>query len=193
VSHAADESRPIPRRAWYLAAIVPALVGLAGAWLFFWPRLASVDDGVIRMVVPGKIAMALQPGSYTVFHEYRAVVGGRYYETPEVSGLRVVVTTAQGTPVELGGAAETRYTLPGHSGVSLLTFDIDTPGSYILSAGYADKNGPETVLAVGQGFIRRLFGLIGGTIAIAFAGLGSTIAIASVTYVKRRRAREAKP
>jgi hypothetical protein len=193
VSGPGDGRDMMPGRSWYLVALFVALVGIGGAWMFVSPRIASIDDGVIRMVAPGKITMALQPGSYTLFHEYKAVVDGRYYETPEVTGLRIIVVNAQGNPVELGSATDTRYTLPGHAGVSLLAFDIDAPGTYTLSASYADPNGPETVLAVGQGFIRRLFGLIGGTIAIAFAGVGSAIAIASVTYVKRRRAREAKP
>jgi hypothetical protein len=183
----------MPSRSWYLVALFVALVGFGGAWMFVWPRVASIDDGVIRMVAPGKITMALQPGSYTLFHEYKAVIDGRYYETPEVTGLHVIVANAQGDPVALGSATDTRYTLPGHAGVSLLAFDITAPGTYMLSASYADPNGPETVLAVGQGFIWKLFGLIGGTIAIAFAGIGSAIAIASVTYVKRRSAREAKP
>jgi len=47
------------------------------------------------------------------------------------------------------------------------------------------------VLAVGQGVVGRIFGLVLGTIAIAFTGIGAGIAVASVTYVKRRRAREA--
>jgi hypothetical protein len=72
----------------------------------------------------------------------------------------------------------------------LLEFDTDARGDYRLSATYGAGNGPETVLAVGQGFIWRMFGIILTTIMIAFVSAGSGIAIASVTYVKRRRAGE---
>jgi hypothetical protein len=181
----------VPSRRWYLVALVIAACGLGGAALFFFPRLAVLDQGVIRMVAPGETVMALQSGAYTVFHEYSSVLDGRYYEARDVSGLRIAVANLTGVPVALRGAADTRYALAGHQGVSVLAFDIDTPGDYRLTAAYELKNGPETVLAVAQGFIGRVFALILGTIAIAFVTVGTGVAIASVTYVKRRRAREA--
>jgi hypothetical protein len=183
----------MPGRRRYLVALLLALIGAGGAAIFLLARLPSLDEGLVRMVAPGEMAIDLQPGSYTIFHEYRSVFDGQLYQSDDVSGLRVAVSAAAGKPIALTGAAETRYSLNGHSGVSVAAFEIDTPGRYTLIAAYRDKPGPEAVLAVGQGVIGKIFGLVLGTIAIAFAGIGGGIAMASVTYVKRRRAREAKP
>jgi len=120
------------------------------------------------------------------------VLDGRYYEARDILGMHVVVASEAGEQIALRGALATRYELTGHKGVSVLAFDIDAPGNYRLKAAYEVGNGPETVLAVGQGFIGRLFTLILGTIGIAFITAGGGVAIASVTYVKRRRARETR-
>ncbi len=183
----------MPSRRWYLAALILVLAGLCGAALFLWPRLQTLDATLTRMVAPGEKKMTLQRGSYTVYHEYRSVVDGRYYESNDISGLRVAVRTPAGELVALRGAVNTTYNISGHSGVSLLDFDIDVPGTYTLAAAYGDRPGPEAVLAVGQGFVGRIFALILGTLAIAVASAGTGIAIASITYVKRRRAAEGKP
>ena len=181
----------MPSRRWYFAALLLALTGAAGAAIFLWARLPSLDADMVRMVAPGELAMDLQPGSYTIFHEYRSFFGGQFYESNDVSGLRVGISAAAGEAVTLTGATDARYTMNGHSGVSVAAFEINFPGRYILNAAYRDRKGPEAVLAVGQGVVGRIFGLVLGTIAIAFTGIGAGIAVASVTYVKRRRAREA--
>jgi hypothetical protein len=183
----------MPGRRWYLVALLLALLGAGAAAIFLMARLPSLDAGLVRMVVPGEMAMDLQRGSYTIFHEYRSVFDGRLFESDNVSGLRVTVSAAAGEPVSLTGATDTRYSLNGHSGISLAAFEVDTPGRYTLVAAYRDRQGPEAVLAVGRGIIGKIFGLVLATIAIALAGIGGGIALASVTYVKRRRAREAKP
>jgi hypothetical protein len=183
----------MPGRRGYLVALLLALIGASAAAIFLLARLPSLDEGLVRMVAPGEMAMELHPGRYTIFHEYRSVVDGRLFQSDDVSGLRVAVSAAAGKAIALTGAMEARYSLNGHAGVSVAAFDVDTPGRYTLSAAYRDKQGPEAVLAVGEGVIGKIFGLVLGTIAIGLAGIGGGIAVAAVTYVKRRRAREVKP
>jgi hypothetical protein len=180
----------MPGRVWYLIAVFVALFGFGCAALFFWSRFDGLTESLIRMSVPGEASIALGPGTYTVFHEYSSVLDGRLYEARDISGLDVTITNPTGEKLALRGAANTRYELAGHKGVSLLEFDADARGGYRLKATYGAGNGPETVLAVGQGFIWRMFTIILTTIGIAFVGAGSGIAIASVTYVKRRRVGE---
>jgi hypothetical protein len=180
-------------RRWYLVALVLALVGAGGAYLFFFMRLQSVDAALTRMVAPGEVEITLQSGSYTLFHEYRSVLNGRYYESDDVSGLNLHINSSNGEPIALRGRANTNYEIAGRSGVSVADFDIDEPGTYTFVAAYNQRKGPEAVLAVEQGVIGKIFGLVLGSIAIAFAGVGGGIAVASITYVKRRRAREVKP
>ncbi len=76
------------------------------------------------------------------------------------------------------------------SGVSVFDFSVDSPGEYVFSAKYpADQEGPETVLTVGHGFVKKLLVTILGGLGMMFGGLGLAAAIAVITFVKRLRAR----
>jgi uncharacterized RDD family membrane protein YckC len=94
----------MPSRRWYLVGLLVAVLGLGGAALYLFSRLAAIDDGVTRMVVPGETMMTLQPGTYTVFHEYSSLVDGRYYEAHDIAGLCVTVADPAGTPIALRNA-----------------------------------------------------------------------------------------
>src|SRR5437763_16841386 len=107
----------MPGRLGYLVALLLALLGAGGAAIFLLARLPSLDEGLVRMVALGEMAMDLQPGRYTIFHEYRSVVDGRLYQSADVSGLRVTVSPTAGEPIALKGAAEARYSINGHAGV----------------------------------------------------------------------------
>jgi len=65
---------------------------------------------------------------------------------------------------------------------------VDQPGTYEFAAWYIKGQGPEIVLAIGQGFTGKLMRTIGGGIAILFGSGAVGIGIAVVTFRKRRRA-----
>lgn len=183
----------MPGRKWYLIAAGVFFLGGILAAGFVFLRLSGLKDEMPQIVVPGSAEIVLgEPGSYTIFHEAESVVGGRYYAAADVSGLSVEVVSAatgQAIPLEAAGA-NTTYSLGGRSGRSVLGFDIDEPGAYQITGSYADgRSEPETVLAVGHGFGRKLLLTIVGAIGIGFLAAGLALAIAIVTFVKRRRAR----
>src|SRR4026209_1626844 len=90
-------------RLWYVVAGVIALAGLVTAALYVVPRIGMVDQGAIRIVMPGSAVLGLDtPGSYTIFHERRSVVDGRYYASDSVDGLKVTLADPRGPP---GGPA----------------------------------------------------------------------------------------
>jgi len=65
---------------WFVVAGLSALASLAGALLHVVPRLTAVDERLIRVVVPGSAVLTLdKPGSYTIYHEKKSTVDGRYY------------------------------------------------------------------------------------------------------------------
>lgn len=85
--------------------------------------------------------------------------------------------------------ASSTYNFAGRSGASAFVFDVDAPGTYRLTAGYDDgRPQPETVLAVGTGFISGLFSTIALSGGIALAGTGLAMAIFIVVLLRRRRA-----
>lgn len=182
-----------PSRWYYALAALVLVAGIASWVLLLVGGLGSFADSLTQVVVPGKHDIALaEPGVYTVFYEHESVVGGRVYATGErLPGLQVTLASrATGAPVVLSRASTSaRYSLGGRSGVSLLEFRIEQAGSFELSAWYPGPDGgPEVVLAVGRGFTTRLLGTILGSLGIFFGSAAAAVAIAAVTFVKRRKA-----
>ncbi|HUP00608.1 MAG TPA: hypothetical protein VM737_03685 [Gemmatimonadota bacterium] len=185
----------MPGRKWYLIAVVVFILGGILAAAFAFLQLRGLGDEMPQIVVPGSAELVLEePGAYTIFHEAESFVDGRYYSAADVSGLSVEVLSAetgQAVPLEPSGA-NTTYSLGGRSGRSVLGFEIEAPGAYRFTGSYDDgRSEPQTVLAVGHGFGRKLVLTIVGTIGIGFLAAGLAIAIAVITFVKRRRARRA--
>lgn len=88
---------------WFVVAGLIALTGFAGALFYLMPRLVAADAGMIRTVVPGNAVLTLaKAGPYTIYHEKRSTVDGRYYASDTVSGLRLRLSDeATGAPVTL--------------------------------------------------------------------------------------------
>jgi hypothetical protein len=171
---------------WFAAAGLIAIAGFVCAGLYLWPRLGSVDAGMIRIVVPGSATVTLdKPGTYTIFHEKQSVVDGRYYASDTVAGLRVdLVADTGGAPVPVEPSGGTSYSVGGRQGVSIFAFTIDRPGRYRLTTSLT--NG-QAVLAIGQGMLGAIFKLVSGTIAIVFAGLAIAGIIVGLTIWQRSK------
>lgn len=181
----------MPGRYWYAVAVLIVVSGGVAAGLLLWSRLANLEPGLTRLVVPGSALIELpEAGAYTIFHESRSVIEGRIYATENVAGRRSE-GTGEAMPLTEPSWSSS-YSLGGHTGESVLSFELARPGRYRLSASYPDGRGePQTVLAVGSGFVSRLLTTIFGVIAIGFASFGAAAAIGVVTFLKRRRAMHA--
>jgi hypothetical protein len=182
-------------RWWYVVAGVIALAGLVAAALYVLPRIGAVDRGTLRAVMPGSVMLILDtPGTYTIFHERRSVVDGRYYASESADGLKVTLADPRGAPVALvEPAMSSSYHIGNREGQSILAFDITEPGRYRLSASLANGAAePKMVLAVSQGLIGGLFRLVFTTLGIAFAGFGLAGLLVAVVAWRRSKA-VAKP
>lgn len=177
---------------WFVVAGLIALAGFASALFYVMPRLGAADAGMIRVVVPGNAVLTLdKAGQYTIYHEKKSTVDGRYYASETVSGLRLRLTDeATGTPVKLTEpAVAANYTIGNKTGSSIYAFTIDRAGRYRLAADLAEgRSEPKAVLAIEQGMLGEMFSLIFGTMAIAFAGLGVAGAIVLVVLWRRSKA-----
>jgi len=182
----------MPGRLWYAVALAAFLAGAAGAALFLLPRIQALQERLTRVVVPATVDLRLErPGAYTIFHEPQSVVGGTLYHAEVISGLTVALhEAASGRGLALAQpGATTSYSFGGRSGTSIFDFEIAEPGDYRLSADYADgRSEPRTVLAVGQGVVGGLFGAILGALGIGLVGFAAAVAIAAITFLKRRSA-----
>lgn len=179
----------------YVLGALCLATGMAFAGWFVWSELAALQTAFIRVVVPGSAELTLNdPGTYTIFHEAESVVDGQLYSAPNIAGLTVTVTSASdGKPVPMTvPVASSTYTVGGHSGRSVFAVTIAQPGKYRLTATYAaGKNGPQTVLAISQGFAWGLVKTILGALVATFAGFGAALALVLTTFFRRRRMQRA--
>ena len=161
---------------WFVLAGAIALAGLVAAALYAMPRIAEVDQGTIRIVVPGSTVLSLdRPGTYTIFHERRSVVNGIYYASDSANGLRVtVVAEGSGAHVALTQPRmSSSYEIGGREGKSILAFDVTEPGRYRLTASLESGAAqPKIVLAISRGLIGSVFRIVLTTLGIAFGGVG---------------------
>jgi hypothetical protein len=189
------ELRVKPGRWYYVLAGLVFGAGLAAFGVLIFSGLSSLTGGLTQVVVPGQHELILpETGAYTVFHEYRSVVGNKMYSMAPggISGLQCsLASKATGEQIPLSRSTmNSTYSMGSRSGASVFGFRIDSPGTYVFSAQYPPgEEGPEAVLSVGHGFVKQLLVTILGGLAIMFGTVGAAAAIAVTTFVKRRRAR----
>ncbi|MGH8874121.1 MAG: hypothetical protein ACRDVM_02555, partial [Acidimicrobiia bacterium] len=144
---------------------------------------------------PGQAEIVLdEAGAHTIFHEYRSTVDGRVFVAdPQPSGLVVRVEAPSGDALQLSPpSGNFEYNLGGRSGIAVLTFDAPSPGRYLLAAGYPEGAvEPQVVLAVGGRLGGTLARSVGVGIGVPLASFLLGVLIAVVTFIKRRRAKEA--
>lgn len=149
---------------WYYA--LPILIFIFGMIIFFVISLSSIIDKNTRVVIPGKSDIVLKDtGTYTIYNEYRSVIDGKIYYTPQdISGLQCrLISKGTGESINIyPPRGYSKYTFGSYEGVSVFSFNIEQPGVYELSGEYpAGKGGSEMVLSVSHGsggeFIVTLF------------------------------------
>jgi hypothetical protein len=183
-------------RRWYVVALVVFLVGAGVLGAFLWTRLGSLGEELRQMVAPGAADMLLaEPGTYTVFHETVSTFDGRIYRSGDIAGLVVAVRGGGGGTLAVRPpAASMTYSLAGREGVAIAAFDVTEPGWHRITA--ATEGGRQLspfVLALGRDFGTKLAGTVLGGLGILFGTLAVAVAIASVTYMHRRRLRRPAP
>lgn len=179
----------------YLIGVLIAFAGLILGIVIIASGASGIAGGLQQVRVPGEATLQLdEAGTYTIFHEQRSSLDGVVYSDTDVTGLSVTVTGPQGQKVPLNApAASTTYAAGGREGYGMLTFDVETPGPYIIRASYpAGRTGDTAVLAVGSGFMKGLFGTVFGALAAIFGGFVIGLIVFIMTYVRRRPVRRAR-
>jgi len=179
-----------------IVGLVVSIVGFAIFTVFLITRISDLTPD-IQVVVPGTHEIQLEEsGKYTVFYEYRSVVDNKVYSTGEsLSGMIVTLQSkedSQEVAMSRPSGSST-YETGGRAGVSVLEFEIEEPGTYILTADYSGgRSGPDIVLAIGKfnilSTILVALGIFFGTLIV---GGGTVIFGAVITvraFLKRRKA-----
>ncbi|MDY6834636.1 MAG: zinc ribbon domain-containing protein [Chloroflexota bacterium] len=138
--------------AWFYA-LGPAIIvitSIVAIVLLFISLLATPET---RFSVPGTHEVALDySGEYILFYEYKSSVDGITYSTgatpPDMIVSLQSSDDAQTIPLSTGSGTYS-YDIGDRAGVSMFEFEIDEPGTYIISAEYSDgSTEPPVVFAV---------------------------------------------
>ncbi len=179
-----------------IGGVAVSIVGFVIFGVFLFNRLSDLAPD-IQVVVPGTHEIQLEEsGKYTVFYEYRSVVDNKVYSTGEsLSGMIVTLQSkkdfrevAMSRP-----SGSTTYEIGGRAGVSVLEFEIDEPGTYLLTADYAAANsGPDVVFAIGKSNILSTvliaLGIFFGTLIVGGGTVIVGVVIIVRAFLKRRKA-----
>ncbi|HEU4492223.1 MAG TPA: DUF2510 domain-containing protein [Jiangellales bacterium] len=177
-----------PSRAWYwlagalvVGAVVLAAVGLVLGLTSFDRRI----DEMQRVPLPGTGEVTFtDAGRYDLYYEG---VGAGEGEVPAFTVSLLPVDG--GEPVQIGGDEGTvTYTFGGRSGIRVGSFEIDSPGRYVLEADADGTVVGPAELAVGRGLGRSIAGplllALGGALILFLLG----VVLALVVALRRRSA-----
>jgi hypothetical protein len=139
--------------------------------------------------VPGQAELVLdEPGTYTIFHEYRSMLDGRVSAVSGVSGLLIEVRARPGGDVlVLESAPGLIYDTGDRAGRSLFKLGVAAAGRYQVAASYSEgRVEPRTVLAIGHNFAegRTATRLMAEAFAFGSVALAGIVALA---VFRRRR------
>ena len=140
-------------RSGLILIVVGLVLGAIAGGIFAYGMWKFVsDDMVARDVVPGTVAMTIdEPGTYTVYYEYRSTLNRRIISTPQQPpGFDMTLRDAAGAEVALEPTRGTyTYEAPSRAGRSVASFDTHQPGDYTLEVATTGR-GQEYVITVGQ-------------------------------------------
>ena len=180
-----------PSRLYYLLSVIVLLAGIGVLAWRISSMVAALAAPPLQVVAPGKGLVVLEkPAKYTICYEYRSVLNGKVYHTPQsIPALEcrmVLQATGEQLPLEAMRGSYT-YTFGSRAGVGIWNVRVDRPGTYELSAWYPEGvEGPEqVVLAVHEvNILAMVFGILAAVLAFLLC-LGGAAAIFIVTLVRR--------
>jgi hypothetical protein len=177
-----------PSRSWYVVAAA-ALVGALG-WVAAGAVLGSraVDrqvDGFQRVALPGETVVTFsRPGGYVLYLE-SPISNATIESNPTFTASLVPVSGGQEVPMRDYGNA-IGYRANGYDGWPARTFQIDTPGRYVLSGDAGVERGRPNLAVggtTGATMLRSAVLTAIGAVALVVGG----VALAVVVALRRRR------
>jgi hypothetical protein len=166
--------------------VAAGAVVAAGVWIGIGlSRVAARVKAFERVQIPGEHELMLgQPGGYLI-----------YYEGPGAD-QGVVLSCFNVTLTPTDGKAQVRissyegsltYSVGGHAGFAVFTFEIDEPRVFLLNLEYGGEGPTPSQVAVGASIAPTIVATVVGGIAWFLAA----VVVAVVVLLQRRRARRA--
>jgi len=170
---------------WYWVPVALVLAGIAlGAILpVGLARLASKVESLHRVVMPGRVELALPAGKTTLYVEQKSRVDGEVYEVAEHFNFRCGVSDLTGKPIALEkSSSSVEYTVRDYAGSSAFDLHPDAAGTYVLSC----KAPHPFVIAVGGGVGTPIVPSLLGVMILVPLGVCAYIVVLVLRILGRR-------
>ena len=173
----------IPGLGWYALAGAIFVGGLAVAALLVW-RFVGAFEPPARFLAPGTFEVSIaRPGSYLVWHEHRAVYGGRTFDVAPAmpQGTRYTVQAPDGQLLEVqpyfGMSSE------GSDGrsVSVAQFDAALVGVYRMAV---EGSFEPRVMAVGPNRLWPILKFAAEVSVLVIGALGLAVAVGLYGFLR---------
>ncbi len=172
---------------WYGVGALVIIAGMAASVFGALGDFKSLQTAFVRIVVPGSDDLHLsKPGPYVIYYEYRSVVNGEIFDTPETTDIKCSIVGRAGQAVEIVPAGlNAEYDFGGRSGKAIAQFSAPDAGIYVINCDYAGTKGGRIVLAIAPPVAAEFIASFFKWLALAFASLGLGLIILIVTLVRR--------
>lgn len=194
-----------PGRVWYVVAAVIGVGGVAaGIYLAVGQSSRAIQD-MVDLAAPGEATVVFdEPGSYTVFHEYRTADGPALASSivafSSELDIEVVHADTDGQADVSWPFGNVSYTFGEVSGTNVAVIRITRPGPHRVTAHMDTAPGAAPVLlridasgAMGIGFFGALMGGIVLALASAMFAALLAVGVAVSRYLTGRRGRDRPP
>ncbi|HEY5926974.1 MAG TPA: hypothetical protein VIV11_35045 [Kofleriaceae bacterium] len=166
-------------RWWYLAALVPLVIGAVIGILAFGRLIESIE-GMQRMVAPGQQAFTLAAGDHIIYAESKSTVDGVAYVNDKGS-VKCSLHAADGKAIEIKNhSGKLKYSMSGYSGGAIFDFTMPRDGTATLDC---ETDEGKVVLAIGPSLAMSI---VVGVLPIV---LGLVGAVATFFVIRRKRKR----
>ncbi len=174
-----------PRALWYWIGAACIVAGLVAAVVLGVRSVVGADDKIDsfpRVDIPGRATIDLEPGTYTLYHEFPGAADDVGRPAPTV-----IVTDPEGEEVPIGFSLGTQtYAISGNEGISMGELRIWTRGPHEVFVRGEPRFGER--VAIGKGVVGDI--ILGVFAALGLAALGILVGltILIVTAVRRSSA-----
>lgn len=180
---------------WYAVGAAVMIVGVGYAVATTIGDFKAMQDAFQRFVVPGTNDLHIvKAGRYVIYYEYRSIVDGEAFATPESTDITCTLADSEGRAVPLVPTAlNGEYAFNGHAGRAIDQFDAAQTGTYVISCQHPGGKGERIALAVAPPVVIDFIGTFFKRVALAFLSLGLGLAILIVTLIRRAGAAPKRP
>jgi hypothetical protein len=183
-----------PSKFWLEVAAIVGLICTALSIFFAIGATKILDDSIIRVKSPGTAIIKIEKaGKYTIYYEYESYSNGTIYDSNGViDGLFTLTNKATKEQIYLDDSVgKSIYSTDNRTGHSVVDFEINEPGQYIIKTTYDVGTGKNDALAVRPHVGSQMIAKVNLFLAIhlGYLAIMVPVCIFAVTHLERSKSK----